>query len=68
MKIKKEVSKMPEQFKIDIFTSHQEKKLSDYQYYQLVCCNNLVSSLSAVARSLNQMDYDLREYLKKSSK
>ena len=59
---------MPEQFKIDILKSHQEKKLSDYQYYQLVCCNNLVSSLSAVARSLNQMDYDLMEYLKKSSK
>jgi len=59
---------MPEQFKIDILESHQEKKLSDYQYYQLVCCNNLVNSLSAVARSLNQMDYDLREYLKKSSK
>ena len=59
---------MPEQFKIDIFTSHQEKKLSDYQYYQLVCCNNLVNSLSAVARNLNKMNYDLMEYLKKSSK
>lgn len=68
MKIKKEGSKMPEQFKIDIFTSHQEKKLSDYQYYQLVCCNNLVNSLSAVARNLNKMNYDLMEYLKKSSK
>jgi len=27
MKIKKEVGKMPEQFKIDIFKSHQEKNL-----------------------------------------
>ncbi len=68
MKIKKEVSKMPEQFKIDIFKSHQDKKLNDYQYYQLVCCNNLVTSLSAIARNLNQMNVDRREYLKKSSK
>ena len=55
---------MPEQFKIDIFKSHQKKKLSDYQYYQLVCFNNLADGLNAVARNLHQMNYDLREYLK----
>ncbi len=58
---------MPEQVKIDIYKSYQEKKLSDYQYYQLVCFNNLVDSLSGVAKYLHQMDYDLMEYLKKSS-
>jgi len=55
---------MPEQFKIDISKSHQEKKISDYQYYQLVCCDNLADKLNAVARNLHQMNYDLREYLK----
>lgn len=59
---------MPEQFKIDIFKSYQEKKLSDYQYYQLVCCNNLVTSLSAVAQKLNETNYVLRDFLQKSSK
>ena len=59
---------MPEQVKIDIFKLYQEEKLNAYQYYQLVCFNNLVDSLSAVARYLNQMNYDRREYLKKSSK
>ena len=68
MKIKKEVSKMPEQFKIDILKSHQKKKLSDYQYYQLVCFNNLVTSLSAVAQKLNGINYALNNFLQKSSK
>jgi len=59
---------MPEQFKIDIFKSYQGKKLSDYQYYQLVCCNNLVTSLSAVAQKLNGIHYALKDFLQKSSK
>lgn len=55
---------MSEQFKIDISKSHQEKKISDYQYYQLVCCDNLADNLQAVAKYLHQISYDLGEYLK----
>ena len=59
------MSKMPAQFLEDISKSHQEKKLSDYQYYQLLCCNTLGDSLTDVARNLNQINHDLGEILKK---
>jgi len=59
---------MSEQFKVDIHKSHQEEKLSDYEYYQLVCFNNLVVSLSAVAQKLTGIGYALKAFSQKSSK
>lgn len=59
---------MSEQFKVDIHKSHQEEKLSDYEYYQLVCFNNLVMSLSAVAQKLSGIEYALKDLSQKSSK
>ena len=59
---------MTQQFKEDILKSYKKDKLNDYQYFQLVCFEHLVQSLSSVAQGLKEIRHDLCEYLQKSSK